>query len=119
MYDDPDFQVRREFPHITVAGATTDSGKFRSFQAFRLKKVHAGVITAGTTTAHGYDIYHGTTSIGAVLLGTTTVNGFASSALLNREVGSMEQVNLRSRADATGVVQAVYEYEILPSAVQS
>jgi hypothetical protein len=118
-YDDPDFLVRREVEKITTAGATTEGAKFRSFQATRLKKVHAAVITAGTATTHGYNVFHGTTSIGTIALSTSAAGVVASSALLNETVASMEQVSVKSLADATGVAQIVYEYEVTPDAVQS
>lgn len=118
-YDDPDFQIRREKDAITVAGATTEGAKFRMFQAARLKKVHAAVITAGTSTAHGYNVFHGTTSIGSITLGTSTAGAYASSALLNEAVGPMEQLSVKSLADVVGVAHIVYEYEVSSDAVQS
>lgn len=118
-YDSPNQQVRREACFLTVAGATTDGARFRSFQAMKLKKVHAGVVVAGTATTHGYDVYHGTTSIGTISLGTSAIRATASSALLDRSVGSLEDVTVKSKADATGVANIVYEYEVLPEAVQS
>lgn len=118
-YSDPNFTVRREADRITTAGATTEGAKFRSFQALRLKKVHVAVITAGTATTHGYDVYHGTTSIGTIALSTSVAGVAASSALLNRTVGTMEQVSVKSLADATGVGHIVYEFEVTPGAVAS
>ncbi|MCK0507910.1 hypothetical protein [Aromatoleum anaerobium] len=118
-YDDPDYSIRRESAHITTAGATTEGAKFRLFQAARLKKVHAAVITAGTATTHGYDVYHGTTSIGTIALSTSAAGVTASSALLDRAIGSMTQMSVKSLADATGVAHIIYEYEITPDAVQS
>ena len=118
-YDDPDYQIRRESAHITVAGATTEGAKFRQFQAFRLKAVHAAVITAGTATTHGYDVYHGTNSIGTIALSTSAAGVVAHSATLNETVATMEQVSVKSLADAAGVAHIVYEYETLPSAVQT
>ena len=118
-YDDPDFTIRREADRITVAGATTEGAKFRAFQAMRLKKVHAAVITAGTATTHGYDVYHGTTSIGTIALSTSAAGVTASSALLDRTVGSLTQVSVKSLADAVGVAHIVYEYETTSDAVQS
>jgi hypothetical protein len=118
-YDDADFLIRRESHHTTVAGATTEGAKFRSFQAMRLKAVHAAVITAGTNAGHGYDVYHGTTSIGTISLGTGAANTVAHSATLNESVATMEQISVKSLVDATGVASIVYEFEILPSAVQT
>ena len=119
-YDAPDYIIRREqcMPP-TTAGATTEGAKFRAFQAMRLKKVHAGVITAGTNTGHGYDVYHGTTSIGTIALGTSAAGSAASSGLLDRAVETMQQVSVKSLVDATGVAQIVYEFEVRPDAVES
>lgn len=119
-YDDPNFAIRREYTATpAAAGATTESNKFRSFQAIRLKKAHAYVVTAGTATTHGYNVFHGTTSIGTIALSTSTAGVVASSALLDRLVASMEQVSVKSLADATGVAQIVYEFEVTPDAVES
>jgi len=118
-YSDPNAAVRREADRITVAGATTEGAKFRMFQKFKLKAVHAAVITAGTNAGHGFDVYHGTTSIGTIALGTNVAGVTASSATLNREVASLEQVSVKSLVDATGVAHIVYEYEVQPEAVQT
>lgn len=118
-YDDPDYGIRREVDKITTAGATTEGAKFRSFQKMRLKKVHAAVITAGTATTHGYDVYHGTASIGTIALSTSTAGSVAHSGLLDETVGTLEQVSVKSLADATGVAHIVYEFEVTPDAVQS
>jgi hypothetical protein len=40
-----------------------------------------------------------------------------NSAVLNEIVGSMEQVSVKSLADAVGVGQVVYEYEVAADAV--
>jgi len=110
-YDSPNMQVRREKSVLTVAGATTEVGKFARFQAFKLKKCHAVVVTAGTATTMGFDIYQGTTSIGAISLGTSAAGVIASSALLNASVASMETVHFKSLADATGVAVITAEFE--------
>ncbi len=119
-YNDPNRVIRREYcAPPTTAGATTEGAKFRSFQAMRLKKVHAAVITAGTATAHGYDVYHGTSSIGTISLGTSAAGVEASSGLLNRDVESLDQISVKSLADATGVAQIVYEFHVRDDAVQT
>lgn len=115
-YDGPNSTVRREAAFITVAGATTEGAKFRQFQAFKLKAVHAAVITAGTATTMGFDVYRGTTSVGAIAISTATAGSNFNSAALNLEVASMQQISVKSLADATGVAHILYEYEMLPSA---
>lgn len=118
-YSDPNFTIRREAQAITTAGATTEGAKFRAFQAFKLKKVHVAVITAGTAAGHGYDVYHGTTSVGTIPVGTAAAGAVAHSALLDLAVGSMEQVSVKSLVDTVGVAQVVYEFEVTPDAVAS
>lgn len=118
-YDSPDYLIRRESNNIAPAGATTESAKFRHFQAIRLKKAHAAVITAGTAAGHGYDVFHGTSSIGTIALGTSAAGVTVSSPLLDRIVGSLNQVSVKSLADATGSAHIVYEFEVTPDAVES
>lgn len=119
-YSDANSTIRREHcTPPTTAGATTEGAKFRAFQKLRLKAAHAVVVTAGTAAGHGYDVYHGTTSIGTIALSTSTASTIASSATLNRTVASLEQMSVKSLSDATGVAQIVYEFEVLPDAVQT
>lgn len=119
-YSDANYAVRREHcTPPTTAGATTNGGKFRSFQKILLKKVHAAVVTAGTNAGHGYNVFNGTTSIGSISLGTSGTNVTASSGLLNSEVASMGQLSVTSLVDATGVAQIVYEFEVQHDAVQT
>ena len=119
-YDHPNYIVRREnFAGEAGGGATTEYAKFRAFQAARLKKVHVAVTTAGTATGHGFDVYHGTTSIGTIALSTSAAGVVGHSALLDRTLATMDQVSVKSLADAVGKAHVIYEYEITPDAVQS
>jgi len=118
-YDTPNHTVRREQSFTSVAGATTESCRMLNFQKLRLKKVHAQVVTAGTATTHALNIYHGTTSIGAIAISTATALSNFSSAALNRTIESLERVAVRTGADATGICMVAYEYEVLPDAVPS
>lgn len=118
-YLHPTHSVRREQFGTTSAGATTESCKFRAFLKMRLKKVHVAVVTAGTNAGHGYDIYHGTTSIGTIALGTAAANTVGHSALLDELVESMEQVSVKSLVDATGVAHVVYEFQSTADAAET
>ncbi len=118
-YSDPNKIVRREHFATSVAGATTEGAKFRSFQKFKLKAVRAVVVTAGTATTHGYDVYNGTTSIGTIALSTSTAGSSAESGLLNASVASLGQISVKSLADATGVAHILYEYEVDQDAVNT
>jgi hypothetical protein len=118
-YTHPTHMVRREQFGTTVAGATTEGCKFRAFMKMRLKKVHVAVVTAGTNAGHGYDVYHGTTSIGTIALGTSAANTVGHSGLLNELVDTMEQISVKSLVDATGVAHVVYEYQTASDAVHT
>ncbi len=124
-YDDPDFTIRQEqFAGEAGGAATTEYCKFRRFQKTRLKKVHASVTTAGTATAHGFDVYQGTSSVGTIALSTTAAAGAAgavsaSSGLLDVTLAAGQQVSVKSLADATGKAHIIFEYETLPDAVQT
>ena len=119
-YDDANSAVRREaFAGEAGGAATTEYTKFRSFQAAKLKKVHAVVTTAGTTTAHGLGVYHGTTSVGSITLGTSAAGSGATSATLDRTIASYEQLSVKTLADATGKAHVIFEYEVTPDAVKT
>lgn len=119
-YSDPNSTVRREANIGEVGGgATTSYGKFRHFQRIKLKRVHAVVTVAGTVAGHKLDVYHGTTSIGTIALGTAAAEVRVSSGILNELVESLEEVSVKTGADATGKAHVVYEHEVQFDAVQT
>ena len=119
-YADPNATVRREyFAGEAGGGATTEYGKFRSFQKARLKKVHAVVTVAGTATTHKLDVYHGTTSISSISLSTAAARGTASSSTLNEELASLDQISVKTGADAAGKAHVIYEFHAQHDAVQT
>jgi len=119
-YSEPNAVVRREHFAAACGGdATTEYGKFRSFQKMKLKKVHAVVTTAGTAAGHKLDVFHGTTSVGTISLGTSAAGVTASSATLNRAVAALEQVSVKSGADADGIADVIYEFEVDHDAVRT
>ncbi len=120
-YDHPNAIVRQEGLGQTEAGGagTTEYAKFASFQKMKLKKVHALVTTAGTLTAHGFDVYSGTTSIGTIAVGTAIALTNASSGALNTAIAAMGQVSVKTLADTVGKAIIKYEYEVDHDAVLS
>jgi hypothetical protein len=119
-FSEPNAVVRREyFGGEAGGGATTTYSKFRSFQKARLKRVIAAVTVAGTATAHKLDVFHGTTSIGSIALGTSAAGVVAQSAILNEDLAAMDQVSVKTGADATGKAEVVYEYHVHHDAVRS
>lgn len=113
--------VRREHaPTIPAGGAATTSyNKFRSFQRHKLVKAHAVVVVAGTNVGHGFDVYSGTSSVGRITLGTLAAGAKVSSGLINVAVESLDEISIKSLVDATGTAQVIFEYQVLPDAVQS
>jgi hypothetical protein len=119
-YDSANYTVRNEqFAGEAGGTATTEYVKFRRFQKMRMKAAHAVVTVAGTTTAHGFDVYHGTTSKGSITLGTSAAGALASNATIDFDVASVEQVSVKSLADATGKAHIIYEFENAPDGVVS
>lgn len=119
-YDDANSVIRREcFAGEAGGAATTEYTKFRVFQAAKLKKVHATVTVAGTNAGHGLGVYHGTTSIGSITLGTSAAGVSATSATLNEALAAYDQVSVKTLVDATGKAHVIYEYEVTPDAVKT
>lgn len=112
-YDSPDAVVRRSWFVSTEAGgaATTEYGKFRPCMKSRLRAVHVVVSTAGTATTHAINIYHGTTSIGAIALSTATANATGSNTDIDETLAQYDQVSVKTGADAAGKVWVMYEYD--------
>lgn len=119
-YDSPNFTTRFEhFAGEAGGEATTEYAKFRRFQALQLKKVHAVVTTAGTTTGHKLDVYHGTTSVASIALSTSTTGEAASTDFLDLRVESLEALSVKTGADAAGKAHVIFEFENEPDATVS
>ncbi|MGE0706096.1 MAG: hypothetical protein AB7I50_23340 [Vicinamibacterales bacterium] len=113
-YDHPNFLVRREAHQKTVAGNGAVK-TFRHYQKMRLKALHSIVVTAGTSDSPGnaLTIKHGTTSIGAVALGTATA-GVTFTNTFNLDVDSLALLSVTNGTDASGVADIIWEFEVLP-----
>jgi hypothetical protein len=120
-YDSANAVIRRELStgkRTGVASASVD--KFMFFQKAMLRKVHAQVVVAGTNAAAGFDIYVGTTSVGAVTLGTNTAGSVASSSAINAEIPASGHIDIQGKANsATLQASFVIEYDVVHDAVQS
>jgi hypothetical protein len=118
-YDSPNFAVRNEHLAGEAGGAaTTEYAKFRHFQKMRVKAVHSYVTVAGTTTDHAFNLFHGTTSVGAFAHGTATA-GSLLTAQTDIDVASGVQLSVKSLADAVGKAHIIYEFENAPDGVVS
>lgn len=120
-YDDPDYQVRFERAINNLTGiASTAMTRSLFFQTARIKKVHALAITAGTHDSAGVDILVGTTSVGAITIGTSTAGTTYSSGALDATVPALGYVEIKGKANSATMVDSyVIEYQLLPGGVQS
>jgi hypothetical protein len=120
-YDSVNAEVRREVQQSGIAGAASATmAKFLFFQKSKLKKVHVLVTTAGTHASAGVDILVGTTSVGAVTIGTEAAGYVASSALLDAAIPASGVVEIKGKANsATAVVSVSIEHEVDHDAVKS
>lgn len=112
-----DVAIHREFYAGSAGGgATTAYAKFRTFRRSKLKNVHACVTTAGTTTAHKFDVYIGTTSVGSIAAGTAAAGVMVSAVALS--TGGLDQIfdgtsqlSVKTGSDAAGIADIVFEYQ--------
>lgn len=120
-YDSPNYVVRQEERINNLTGiASTMMARAQFFQKARLKKVHALAIVAGTNDSAGVDILVGTTSVGAITIGTTAAGATYSSSALNAEIPALGYVEIKGKANSATMVDSyVLEYEVLPDAAQS
>lgn len=121
-YDHVNNLITREMRFDGPAAASGTVGLWSPQQKMRLVAVHGVVQVAGTNVAgNTYTVrggVNGTTSIGALAMGTNT-----AGAVVHQAIGSVvdrgEALNLLKGADATGVSGLSYEWEVLPDALQS
>jgi len=120
-YDHPEALVRFEHKINNLTGSASASmTKVLFFQKSKLKKVHALAITAGTNDAAGVDIYVGTTSVGAIVIGTSTAGTTYSSAAIDADIPALSFVELKGKATSSTMVDSyVLEYDVYHDAVRS
>lgn len=107
-YDNPNATITREHCLGLITGvASAQMAKFRMFQKQKLLEVVATVQTAGTNTVAGFDIYVGTTSVGAVTVGTNAAGVSVSSGAINAEVADDTAIELRGKATSATMVLGV------------
>lgn len=107
-YGGPNGVVIREQRQRGIAGAASATmAKFAYYQKTKVKRVQLLVETAGTNASAGVDIYNGTTSVGAVTVGTNTANSIATSGVLDTEVAAGGFLDIRGKANSATMVVSV------------
>jgi len=117
-YTDPAYQARQQvnFPAEAGGGATTTYSRWIAMAAGKIRNVALVATVAGTTTAHGFDIMNGTTSLGAITLGTSAAGSTATSGDLNSAVAVGAVISLKSKADTVGKALGSLEWHFTPGA---
>jgi hypothetical protein len=107
-YDAPGAQVRHEiFVPNLVGQASASLQKYHMFQATRLKAVHALIVTAGTNTGAGFDVYVGTASVGAVVCGTNTAGVIVDSGLIDAVVPAKGLIEIKGKPNSATLVASL------------
>ena len=65
-----------------------------------IKEITAGIIGAGTNAASGYGIYNGTTSVGALTVGTSTALSQVSAGLGDITIAAGGYLEIRTLANS-------------------
>ena len=130
-YDHPNVIVRRENAKTSLASATAIL-RFNFFQKCRVKAVHLYPAVAGTSTAFTQTVKSiigtTTTSVGVSTLGTGAAGVKTAAATISIGTGNTpagitfdanESLTITNATDATGIYNAVVEYEVLPDAART
>lgn len=117
-YDHPTYTARKCAPlAVPAVAASVSAGKFIAFTDMKIKSIQAAVNIAGTATAAGYDIYNGTSSIGAFTAGTNAAGSILTAITTDITLTSAGFVDVKTKADsATLAASLMFEYEITPGA---
>lgn len=103
-YDHQNRAVREYTMNNVLGIASTTITKFHNYAAGTLKRVSALVVTAGTNASAGVDIYVGTTSVGAITVGTNTAGSVANSGVIDAAIDASSVIDIRGKATSATMV---------------
>ena len=103
-YDSPDRAMRELTQNNVTGAASATMTKFHTYAKSRLKRVSALIATAGTNATAGVDIFVGTTSVGAITVGTNTAGVTADSGALDVEVPAAGMIEIKGKANSATMV---------------
>ena len=117
-YDHPTYVARQVKPlTLHAAAASVAVGKFIAFTSMKIKRIDAIVNIAGTSDAAGYDVYNGTSSIGAFATGTAAVGSVQTALEPGITLTSGGYLDFKTKAESATLSGAVaIEFEIVPGA---
>jgi hypothetical protein len=101
-----------------AVAASTISAKFIAFAKTRIKSIRGITRIAGTDAAAGYDLYNGTSSLGAFTTGTQTAGSAIAALTQNIVLNPGESLDFKTKANsATTANDFVVEFELTADAL--
>jgi hypothetical protein len=103
--------------NLPAVAASKMAGKFIAFTAMKVKSIRGAVNIAGTADAAAYDVYNGTTSVGTIVMGTSTAGAAKAYSTSDITLAAGGFIDFRTiAASATMAASMILEYELVPGA---
>jgi len=117
-YDHPTYTCRHVAPlNLPAVAASVSAGKFLALVDMKIKQVNIVMNIVGTNDSAGYGIYNGTTSVGAITMGTSSVGHIGTAYATDISISAGSFLDIRTLANsATLSCSAAIEYEVTPGA---
>lgn len=114
-YDHPAYIVPQFAPvQVKAVAASTLALAIPFTYPVTVKKVSAIVNVAGTNAAAGWDIYNGTTSVGAITAGTNTALTSLTDVVSDISVAAGSYLEIRTKANSA-TLAGDFLIEFLPT----
>lgn len=115
-YDHPQYVAHQlVVVRMPATAASTTAKKFPTHVAMKVKRISGIVQIAGTNDSAGYDILNGTTSVGAITIGTATAGSFNAGLTQDITLASGGFLDIKTKANsATMVTDLMVEFQVIP-----
>lgn len=98
-------------PGLNATAASTQLA-FKTATAIKLTEARGYITAAGTADASGWNIYSGTSSIGALVIGTNTAAQFVAASLTDTTIAAAGTVFFKNvNSDTQGSAIITLEYQ--------
>ena len=89
---------------LIATAASTAVRKFPAHVAMKVKRISGVVAVAGTNDAAGYDVFNGTTSVGAFTVGTAAAGSFFAGLTQDIIISSGSYLDIKTKANSATMV---------------
>jgi hypothetical protein len=94
------------------ASVTSVTVGMKAWSARKLTEVRGYITAAGTADASGWNIYNGTSSIGALVIGTATAGQFVDASLTDTTIAADGAIYLKNvNSDTQGTAMVTLEFQ--------